>query len=89
MRDSYVVDWQDSSEAKPVNPVVMLRMQGRKVGLYRVKQVLRDGVLLYQGAISFPVGTRLDIEGPDAPLPGVMHDALVVGNDQHGLSLTW
>jgi hypothetical protein len=47
-------------------------------------------MLLSHGAISFPVGTRLEVEDvmgivADKPL----HPARVVANDQSGVKLAW
>ncbi len=89
MCEHFIVDWQESSESKPVCAYVSVRMQGRKAGLYRVKQVMHTGMLLSHGAISFPVGTRLDIDDPQSNLPGARQCAQVVANDQSGLSLAW
>ncbi len=72
--------------------IVALRFGGRRVGLYRVKQVGEAGMLLTHGGISFPVGTRLDVEGMRPghsnsflpPLP-----ATVVDNTESGFRLVW
>ena len=90
MSDCFVVDWQVAEEGKqPTGSVVSVRMQGRKAGLYRVKRVMQEGILLSHGAISFPVGTHLDIED----LPGIPSDEWksmrVVANDRHGVCLAW
>ena len=89
MREYFVVDWQDPGKAGDASPLVSLRMEGRKAGLYRVKQVRRGGILLSHGAISFPVGTRLDIEDVQPNGSWVRRKAQVVGNDRQGLSLAW
>lgn len=89
MSESFVVDWQEADQVKPAGSIVSVRMQGRKAGLYRVKQVMRDGMLLSHGAISFPVGTQLDIDDPQFVAPGARPSMRVIANDQHGLSLAW
>lgn len=89
MRESFVVDWQDCNTSKPAASVVSIRMRGRKAGLYRVKQFMFDGMLLSHGAISFPVGTRLEIEDPHGLVSGMRHCAQVVANDPNGVSLAW
>jgi len=89
MRESFVVDWQEAAEDKPAGAYVSVRMQGRKAGLYRVKQVRQEGMLLSHGAISFPVGTQLEIEDHRGIAPGTQQSAQVVANDQCGLSLAW
>jgi hypothetical protein len=89
MCEHFIVDWQESDEDKPVTSFVSVRMQGRKAGLYRIKEVMREGVLLSHGAISFPVGTRLDIEEMHGIVPGARQSGRVVANDQRGVSLAW
>jgi hypothetical protein len=64
-------------------------MRGHQAGLYRVRQVMQEGVLLSHGAISFPVGTTLDVESAQGVMPGAWLTARVVANDQRGLSLVW
>lgn len=73
-------------------PIVALRFGGRRVGLYRVRQVGAVGMLLTHGGISFPVGTRLDVE---AVRPGHSNSflpplpATVVDNTESGFRLVW
>ena len=71
MGADFIVDWQESDGDPTAGSVVCVRLRGRKAGLYRVKQVLPDGMLLSQGAISFPVGTRLDIDNLQTLAPGL------------------
>ncbi len=89
MEVNYIVDWQQANE-KTVGALVSVRMGGRKAGLYRVKRVMPEGMLLSHGAISFPVGTQLDIENfaGDAS-PGARKRARVMANDRNGLGLAW
>ncbi|NTV94685.1 MAG: hypothetical protein HGA75_04625 [Thiobacillus sp.] len=90
MVESFVVEWPVIGETmKPEDALVAVRMSGRRAGLYRVKQVMREGLLLSHGAISFPVGTQLDIEQVHDAIPGVSQSARVVANDQSGVSLAW
>lgn len=90
MMESFVVEWPVvGEEPKPVNAVVAVRMWGRQAGLYRVKRVGRGSMLLSHGAISFPVGTRLDIEQLQGDMPCERLTARVVANDPSGLSLVW
>ncbi len=89
MSENYVVDWQVADACKPVASFIAVSMQGRKAGLYRIKQVMQEGVLLFHGAISFPVGTRLEIEVSHGIVPGVRPSGRVVANDQRGVSLAW
>ena len=90
MSEGFVVDWQDAEEtAAAEKPVVSVLMQGRKAGLYRVLQVMREGMLLSHGAISFPVGTRLDIDGAWQSWSGGQRSYQVVANDPHGVRLAW
>lgn len=73
--------------------LVAVRYGGHRIGLYQVKQVGEAGMLLNHGGISFPVGTRLDVEedlqpiAPDA-IPS-LRSATVVGNTPSGLRLAW
>jgi len=89
MCEHFIVDWQEDNGNDTAVSFVSLRMQGRKAGLYRVKQVRREGMLLSHGAISFPVGTRLGVEDVQGLVPGVPDTASVVANDQSGLCLAW
>lgn len=90
MSDQFVVDWQAGDYLPPPANVVSLRMRGRKAGLYRVRAMMPKGVLLSHGAISFPVGTQLDVEDVLGILPGdSINHAHVVANDQRGVSLAW
>lgn len=89
MNQRFIVDWQDVDEVKPVAGLVSVRMRGRKAGLYRVKKMMREGILLSHGAISFPVGTQLDIEGLHGMPFGAQEHARVVANDQRGVRLAW
>jgi hypothetical protein len=93
MSEGFIVDWQDTEEVvaadKPVGSVVSVLMEGRKAGLYRVLQVMREGMLLAHGAISFPVGTRLDIDGAWHSISGGLRSVQVVANDPHGVQLAW
>lgn len=90
MFDEYVVDWQINETVRPAASFVSLRMQGRKAGLYRVRAFMPQGVLLSHGAISFPVGTPLDVEDVLGIVPGrPMNRARVVANDSSGVRLAW
>ncbi|MEW5787830.1 MAG: hypothetical protein AB1899_08240 [Pseudomonadota bacterium] len=73
-------------------PLVAVRYSGRKVGLYRVKRVGEVGLLLNHGGISFPVGTRLEVDDIQRLLPpgGLGRlSAMVVDNSPLGLRLVW
>lgn len=89
MREHFIVDWQERDEDKSANSLVSIRMQGRNAGLYRVKQVMGEGILLSHGAISFPVGTQLDIESFQTILSSARQAARVVANDSQGVRLSW
>lgn len=72
--------------------VVAIRFGGRRVGLYRVKQVGEVGVLLNHGGISFPVGTQLDVgdfSDPRSDVRPAWVSATVVDNSPGGLRLAW
>lgn len=79
MPEHFVVDWQFKEPVRPASAFVRLRMQGRKSGLYRVKQVMSEGMLLSHGAISFPIGARLDVEDVLGILPGEAFEARAGG----------
>lgn len=90
MSEQFIVDWQSSDAAHPAASFVSLRMHGRRAGLYRVRAVSPKDMLLSHGAISFPVGTRLEVEDvlgivADRPL----QPARVVANDRSGVKLAW
>jgi hypothetical protein len=73
-------------------PIVNLWYRGRSIGLYRVRDVADRAIVLKHGAISFPVGTLLDVVDfqnviPNAP--AFRLSTTVVGNDHHGISLAW
>lgn len=86
MSESYIVDWQQS-EDKHASALVSVRMGGRGAGLYRIKEVMPEGMLLSHGAISFPVGTQLDVESLPDSAPVVNRHMRVTANDQRGLGL--
>ncbi len=88
MSRSYVVDWQQGEE-KVVGGLVSVRLRGRAAGLYRIKRVQPGGVLLSHGAISFPVGTQLDIDVPQAASPQGWRHARVIANDARGVDVAW
>jgi hypothetical protein len=90
MSDQFIVDWQGNDAVRPAASFVSLRMHGRRAGLYRVRAVNPQEMLLSHGAISFPVGTRLEVEdvlGIVADRP--FHTARVVANDRSGVKLAW
>jgi hypothetical protein len=89
MSECFIVDWPVTGEASKPPSIVAVRMQGRQAGLYRVKQVMQEGLQLSHGAISFPVGTALDVEDVRGQITGIRHSAWVTANDQTGLSLSW
>lgn len=72
--------------------VVAVSDGGRNYGLYRVKQVEARTMVLGHGAISFPVGTHLDVDDfkSVAPQPAAFHQrATVVENSRDGIRLVW
>ncbi|OYY94919.1 MAG: hypothetical protein B7Y41_05005 [Hydrogenophilales bacterium 28-61-23] len=72
--------------------VVAISDGSRKFGLYRVKQVEARTMVLGHGAISFPVGTHLDIEDFRSLTanPAAFHQrATVVENSRDGIRLVW
>jgi len=89
MCENFIVEWQETNAEKSVGAVVSVRMRGRKAGLYRVKQIMREGMLLSHGAISFPVGTQLDIDDIQRLATNARQHLRVVANDTQGLRLAW
>lgn len=92
MSEHFIVDWQDCETLSPVVPAVpfvSLRMRGRKAGLYRVRAIMSEGMLLSHGAISFPVGTCLDVEDVLGIVAGDAGQARGVANDPRGVELAW
>ncbi|PIV89345.1 MAG: hypothetical protein COW48_00950 [Hydrogenophilales bacterium CG17_big_fil_post_rev_8_21_14_2_50_63_12] len=72
--------------------IVAISDGNRKLGLYRVKQAGARTLVLGQGAISFPVGTHLDIEDFKYlnSNPASFHQrATVVENSRDGIRLVW
>jgi hypothetical protein len=72
--------------------VVAISDGGRNFGLYRVKQAEARTMVLGHGAISFPVGTHLDIADFKylVPNPATFHQrATVVENGRDGMRLVW
>lgn len=78
--------------ALTVLSVVSISYGDRSCGLYRVKQVESRTMVLGHGAISFPVGTHLDIEDYKYLIPNhaSFHQrATVVENNREGIRLVW
>jgi hypothetical protein len=72
--------------------VVALSDGTSNFGLYKVKQVETRTMLLSHGAISFPVGTHLDIEDFKYEEPNCTsfnQRATVVENGHDGIRLAW
>lgn len=72
--------------------VVSLSDGIRNYGLYRVKRVETRTMLLSHGAISFPLGTHLDIEDYKYEEPNhspFNQRATVVDNGHDGIRLVW
>lgn len=72
--------------------VVALSDGTRNFGLYKVKQVGTRTMLLNHGAISFPVGTQLDIEDFKYEAPNCTsfnQRASVAENGHDGIRLVW
>ncbi len=72
--------------------VVALSDGTHNYGLYRVKRVEARTMLLSHGAITFPVGTHLDIEDFKYEEPNrtpFNQRATVVENGRDGIRLAW
>jgi hypothetical protein len=73
-------------------PIVNVWYNGYSIGLYRVKQIAERALVLNHGAISFPVGTLLDIVDFQRLLPSSACTRLsttVVDNNRSGIWLAW
>lgn len=73
-------------------PIVNVWYGGYSIGLYRVKQVDERVMVLNHGAISFPVGTLLDVVDFQHLIPNARSPRLsttVVDNSRGGIRLAW
>ena len=73
-------------------PIVNIWYGGHGIGLYRVKQVDERAMVLNHGAISFPVGTLLDVVDFQRLIPNSTSPRLsttVVDNNHNGIWLAW
>ena len=73
-------------------PIVNVWYGGQSIGLYRVKQVDERAMVLKHGAISFPVGTPLDVVDFQLLIPNsasLRVSTTVVDNNLHGIRLVW
>lgn len=73
-------------------PIVNVWYAGRSIGLYRVIDVEPRAMLLKHGAISFPVGTPLEVVDFQRLLPEATDrrvSTTVVDNDRSGIRLSW
>ena len=73
-------------------PLVNIWYRGRSIGLYRVRDVAERAMVLKHGAISFPVGTALDVVDFQNVIPNASSfrvSTTVVGNDHRGIQLAW
>lgn len=75
-------------------PIVNVWYDGRSIGLYRVNKVKAEErvMVLNHGAISFPVGTLLDVVDFQRLIPQAASSRLsttVIENDPCGIQLAW
>jgi hypothetical protein len=74
-------------------PIVNVWYDGRSIGLYRVNKVKAEErvMVLNHGAISFPVGTLLDVVDFQRLIPqaAARLSTTVVGNNPGGIQLAW
>jgi len=73
-------------------PIVNVWYGGQSIGLYRVKQVDERAMVLNHGAISFPVGTLLDVGDFQRLIPNsasLRLSTTVVDNNRSGIRLAW
>jgi hypothetical protein len=72
--------------------IVNVWHDGHSIGLYRVSKVEERAMVLNHGAISFPVGTLLDVVDFQRLIPHAVSSRLsttVVGNNPGGIQLAW
>lgn len=72
--------------------IVAISDGNRNFGLYRVKHAEARTLVLGHGAISFPIGTHLDVEDFKYQTPtqaSFQQRATVVSNDRAGIRLVW
>ncbi len=82
---------QIHSEASGLS-IVSITIGGRNYGLYRVKHFEGRSMVVGYGAISFPVGTHLEINGFKQQIPQhppFHQSATVVENGSNGIRLVW
>lgn len=73
-------------------PIVTIWFGGQSIGLYRVKRVDERAMVLNHGAISFPVGTLLEVVDFQHLVPNSSSFRLrttVVDNNRSGIRLVW
>ena len=73
-------------------PIVNVWHDGHSIGLYRVSKVEERAMVLNHGAISFPVGTLLDVVDFQRLIPHAVSPRLsttVVENNPGGIQLAW
>jgi len=73
-------------------PIVNIWYGGHSIGLYRVNKIEERAIMLKHGAISFPVGTPLDVVDFQRLIPHATSSRLsttVVDNNRSGIQLAW
>lgn len=73
-------------------PIVNVWYGGHSIGLYRVNRIEERAMVLRHGAISFPVGTLLDVVDFQHLIPHAASPRLstrVVDNSRSGIQLAW
>ncbi len=72
--------------------VVSISRGEHHYGLFRVKQVERQSLLLYPGAYSFQIGCQVDVEAFQYQVPNASSfnsRVTVVANNHDGIRMTW
>ena len=72
-------------------PLVHLRYQGRPIGLYGIREIYENALVLLHGPIAFPPGTPLlveDLLGVYAGLHSRTFPATVTESDTLGMTLS-
>lgn len=84
---------QAQAAGRKINwPLVAVRYAGYKIGLYRVKRVAERAMVLGHGGISFPEGTRIEVEDFQHLVPfrpDHAFRAVVVENGTAGIVVSW
>jgi hypothetical protein len=90
-QSDYITDWFMPDNDLRTDAAVAVAHQSRMVGLYRVKGVGKDTMTLSHGGISFPVGTKLEVDDFQKLIPSATKSlsVKVVENNRQGIQIAW